>query len=146
MVYVPTIDEPIHVQPLFVVAKLVHRLLCRSFPVYHTVWHAPWDFTDSHFNCHGISPSTFSIPRATDSVIMVMGGWVSAVYLPYVPTTVIDFPAQGECFQTGRVLRRHRRSIIGASSRLRLGNTRKKCKGLFKSISFLHHNLLLKFC
>ena len=66
MVYVLTNDEPIHVQQPFVVAKLVHRLLFRSFPVYHTVQHAPWDFTDSHSNCHGISPSTFSIHRATD--------------------------------------------------------------------------------
>ena len=66
MVYLLTNDEPIHVQPAFVVAKLVHRLLLRSFPVYHTVEHAPRDFTESHSYCHGISPSTFRTHRATD--------------------------------------------------------------------------------
>jgi hypothetical protein len=114
---------------------------------------APFRYTIPYSMHHGISliptstvmgsvpvPSIYPV-----QLIMSSLPWLVAVYLPYVPTTVIDFPAQGQCFQTGRVLRRHRRSIIDVSSRLRLGNTREKCKGFFKSIS-LHHNLLLKFC
>ena len=58
MVYLPTNDEPIHVQPPFGVAKLVHRLL------YMTLLSGR--YTTPHSMHHGIS--LIPIPPVMESV------------------------------------------------------------------------------